>query len=246
MNEILKLLSAVLPGVLLLVFILWTDRKNPEPFQLIIKAVLCGFISLGVLRLFWRYVPDYFTWAGVQDTIIEKVRYAFLYAAFPEELAKLIMLWVVVSRNTYYNEPCDGIVYSVCIGLGFATLENISYVSGHENWGGVALARAMLSVPAHYLCAILMGYYYSIVRFWPSSGVKRLWKLVRIILLPVLIHGTFDCMAIIISWHQIALYVFAFIFLIFVGWIHHYCNQLADKQSLDAIGKLLHELQKDG
>jgi RsiW-degrading membrane proteinase PrsW (M82 family) len=160
MNEILKLLSAVLPGVLLLVFILWTDRKNPEPFQLIIKAVLCGFISLGVLRLFWRYVPDYFTWAGVQDTIIEKVRYAFLYAAFPEELAKLIMLWVVVRRNTYYNEPCDGIVYSVCIGLGFATLENISYVSGHENWGGVALARAMLSVPAHYLCAILMGYYY--------------------------------------------------------------------------------------
>ena len=233
MNEMLKLLSAVLPGVLLLAYILWTDRKNPEPWQLIVKGIVCGFISSGIMGLFWKYLPDYFTWAGMQDTIIEKVRCAFLYAAIPEEMAKLIMLWVVMSRNTFYNELRDGIVYAVCVGLGFATLENISYISGYENWGAVALARAMLSVPAHYLCAVLMGYYYANARFWPTKGVRRFWQLVRIILLPVLMHGTFDSLASVIHWNTTALYVLAFFFLILVGWIHHHCNQLSDKQSLD-------------
>lgn len=245
MTETLKFLSAILPGVLLLAFILWTDRKNSEPWKLIVKGVVCGFISLGILRLFWRYLPDYFTWAGVQDTILEKIRCAFLYAAIPEETAKLIMLWVVVSRNTFYNEPRDGIVYAVCVGLGFATLENVGYVSGYENWGKVAFARAILSVPAHYLCAVLMGYYYANARFWPSRGVRRFWQLVRIILIPVLIHGTFDSMAFVISWNQMALYVFALIFLILVGWIHHHCNQLSERQLENAMKRQLNKLQNE-
>lgn len=245
MTETLKFLSAILPGVLLLAYILWTDRKNSEPWKLIVKGVVCGFISLGILRLFWRYMPDYFTWAGVQDTILEKIRCAFLYAAIPEEMAKLIMLWVVVSRNTFYNEPRDGIVYAVCVGLGFAMLENVGYVSGYENWGKVAFARAILSVPAHYLCAVLMGYYYANARFWPSRGVRRLWQLVRIVLIPVLIHGTFDSMAFVISWNQVALYVFAFIFLILVGWIHHHCNKLSERQSLNAMKRQLNKLQNE-
>ena len=245
MTETLKFLSAILPGVLLLAYILWTDRKNSEPWKLIVKGVVCGFISLGILRLFWRYMPDYFTWARVQDTILEKIRCAFLYAAIPEEMAKLIMLWVVVSRNTFYNEPRDGIVYAVCVGLGFATLENVGYVSGFENWGKVAFARAILSVPAHYLCAVLMGYYYANARFWPSRGVRRFWQLVRIILIPVLIHGTFDSMAFVISWNQMALYVFALIFLILVGWIHHHCNQLSERQPENTMKRQLNKLQNE-
>lgn len=245
MNEMPKILSAVLPGFLLLAYILWTDRKNPEPWLLIMKGVMCGIISIGILRLFWRYMPDYFAWAAVQDTIVEKVRSAFLHAAIPEEMAKLIMLWVVVSRNTFYDEPRDGIVYAVSVGLGFATLENIGYVLGYENWGEVALVRAVLSVPAHYLCAVLMGYYYANARFWPTRGVKRFWQLIRIILIPVLIHGTFDCLASVIHWNTTALYVLAFFFLILVGWIHHHCNQLSDKQSSDAMKRLQIELQKE-
>ncbi len=229
MTETLKILSTVLPGVLLLAYILWTDRKNPEPWQLIVKGVLCGIISLGVMRLFWRYLTDYFAWTALRETIVEKVRCAFLYAAIPEEIAKLLMLWVVVSRNTFFNEPRDGIVYAVCVGLGFATLENIGYVSGYEEWGKVALGRAVLSVPAHYLCAVLMGFYYADARFCPSTGLKRCWQLVRILLIPVLVHGTFDSMAFIISWNQIALYVYAFLFFILVGWLHHHCNQLSDR-----------------
>lgn len=157
MNEMLKLLSAVLPSVLLVVYILWIDRKNHEPWQQIVKGIVCGLVSYGILRLFWKYLPDYFAWTAVRDTIIEKVRFSFLYAAIPEEIAKLIMLWVALSSNMFYNEERDGIVYAVCIGLGFATLENIDYISGYETLDMVSLKRALVSVPAHYLFCRLDG-----------------------------------------------------------------------------------------
>lgn len=228
MTETLKILSAVLPGVLLLACILWADRKQPEPWQLIVKGVVCGIISLGVMRLFWFYMPDYFAWAAMKDTMIEKLRDAFLYAAIPEEMAKLMMLWAVVSRNSFFDEPRDGIVYAVCVGLGFATLENIDYISAYENWAGIALSRATVSVPVHYLCAVLMGYYYANARFWPSRGMRRLWQLSRIYLIPALLHGTFDSMVTIIIWKQWALCILALFVLILVGWLHRHCNCLVN------------------
>ena len=233
MTETLRILSAVLPGVLLLACILWADRKQPEPWQLIVKGVVCGIISLGVMRLFWHYMPDYFAWTAVKDTIIEKVRCAFLYAAIPEELAKLIMLWIVVSRNTYFDEPRDGIVYAVCIGLGFASLENIDYIFRHENWVRLAFTRAALSVPVHYLCAVLMGYYYANARFWPLKGARRLWQLARICLIPALMHGTFDSMAFIIEWKPWELCILAIFVLAFVAWLHYHCNQLVTRPLTD-------------
>lgn len=91
----------------------------------------------------------------------------------------------------------------------------------------------------------LMGYYYANARFWPSRDVRRFWQLVRIILIPVLIHGTFDSMAFVISWNQMALYVFAFVFLILVGWIHHHCNQLSDRQPENAMKRQLNKFQNE-
>ena len=55
-----------------------------------------------------------------------------------------------------FNEPFDGIVYSVMVSMGFATTENILYAmkGGLE----VALLRMVMSVPAHATFAVLMGY----------------------------------------------------------------------------------------
>lgn len=230
MSELLKILSAVMPGILLLTYILWADRKQPEPWQLIVKGLVGGVIAVGVLRLFWRYLPDYFDWTMVHDTLIEDVRYAFLYAAVPEEMAKLLMLWVVVSRNSYFDEPRDGIVYAVCIGLGFATLENVTYITRAEDWVRVACLRAALSVSAHYLCAVLMGYYYAVARFWRVKGMRRLWQLVRILLIPVLVHGTYDTAAVVLKWGPEAQIVSTIVECCLITWLHHHCYQLVARQ----------------
>ena len=46
----------------------------------------------------------------------------------PEEIAKLFMLWLLLRKNSYFDEHLDGIVYAVCISLDFAGIENVSYM----------------------------------------------------------------------------------------------------------------------
>lgn len=104
----------------------------------------------------------------------------------------MFMLWLLLRKNPFFDEHFDGIVYAVCIGLGFAALENIFYLfGGIEDWSwiGIGIVRALISVPAHYFFAILMGYYYSIYHF----GINRSIKAKAMILAaPVVAHGIFD------------------------------------------------------
>ena len=83
------------------------------------------------------------------------------------------------------------VVYAVCVGLGFASMENIMYVFGDEDWFSTAIVRALLAVPGHYAFAILMGYYYSIYHFVDHSPKVA----VCVLLVPVLAHGTYDALA---------------------------------------------------
>ena len=87
---------------------------------------------------------------------------AFVGAAMPEEATKLLMLWLLLRRNKYFDERFDGIVYACCIGMGFAGTENVLYLFGNiENWQSVAVSRAIFAVPGHFMFAVAMGYFYS-------------------------------------------------------------------------------------
>jgi RsiW-degrading membrane proteinase PrsW (M82 family) len=128
---------------------------------------------------------------GTPATLADTTALAFLVAAIPEETFKLLALWMVLKNNPYFDEHFDGIVNAVCVGLGFAAVENISYVFSQENWAAVAVTRALLAVPGHYAFAVLMGYYYSVYHF-----VNRSPKVaVCVLLAPVLAHGIYDALA---------------------------------------------------
>ena len=115
-----------------------------------------------------------------------------MVAALPEESFKLLALWLILRHNPYFDEHYDGIVYAVCVGLGFAAFENVFYIVGEEeDWIGVAISRALLAVPGHYAFAVLMGYYYSVYHFVDHS--PRIAA--RILLVPVLAHGVYDALA---------------------------------------------------
>jgi len=128
---------------------------------------------------------------GQPTSLVGTTSMAFFVAALPEESFKLLVLWLLLRKNPYFDEHFDGIVYAVCVGLGFAALENVSYVLGNEEWLSIAVSRALLAVPGHYAFAILMGYYYSIYHF-----VDRSPKIAACILLvPVVAHGIYDSLA---------------------------------------------------
>jgi RsiW-degrading membrane proteinase PrsW (M82 family) len=189
---IILLIAALLPAVLLWWYI-WKKDPQKEPTSQLIRAMLYGAgICLPVALI--EYVVQTLLFGGskMPTTFLGSMAMAFFVAAIPEEGFKLLALRKVLHHNPYFDEHFDGIVYAVCVGLGFAAMENIGYVvSGVENWLMVAATRALLSVPGHYAFAVLMGYYYSVYYFVNRSMRNK----VMILLVPVLGHGIYDTIA---------------------------------------------------
>ena len=73
------------------------------------------------------------------------------------------------------------------VSLGFATLENVLYVSSYGL--GTALVRAVTAVPAHTMFAIVMGYFMALGKAFPNR--RSLYAPMSIIA-PVILHGIYD------------------------------------------------------
>ncbi len=187
----IKYLAALLPPILLLLFV-WHKDATKEPFRQLLKAVIFGAL-ICIPAVFWESFMGTLLFNGEEPTtIIGTTLNAFLCAAVPEETLKLIALWLVLRRNPYFDEHFDGIVYAVCVSLGFAAVENVGYVLNHEEaWVSVAVTRALMAVPGHYAFAVFMGYYYSMYHFVRHDTTTA----ISILLVPVLAHGIYDSLA---------------------------------------------------
>ena len=191
MSFIIATAVAILPAIILWIYIFKKDAK-PEPKGQIWKAILLGAATVIPIICVENVVSNFLFGEGGQATsFISHCADAFLVASIPEESFKLLALWLVLRKNPYFDEHYDGIVYSVCVGLGFATIENIGYVVLDDNWATVGIMRAIFSVPGHYAFAVLMGYYYSIYHFIDHSPKVA----VCILLVPVAAHGVYDTLA---------------------------------------------------
>ncbi len=184
---------AVLPALILLFYTYQQDKMQREPLKMIGKGFLWGCLS--VFCSFFISVPSMNL--GLFPTEIhsfwDAFRTAFFGAAIPEETAKLFCLWMFLRKNPYFDERMDGIVYAVCIGMGFAAFENIEYLfAAGTDWVTTGIGRSLTAIPGHFGFAVIMGYFFSLNHFdryrAPGAAVK-MW------LYPVLAHGIYDTVA---------------------------------------------------
>jgi len=178
------LFIAIAPVLIIALYVYVRDKYEREPVITLIKALLTGaFIVLPIVfveKIITDYGPGS---AGLQAAIFN----GFLVASLTEEgfkyLAFLIFFWN--SRN--FNEKFDGIVYAVFISLGFAAIENLLYV--YQGGYSVGVVRAVTAVPAHALFGTVMGYHFSLAKFYHKRRAKQL---VLAFLIPFLWHGLYD------------------------------------------------------
>ena len=190
MDILILLAAALLPAILLWLYI-WKQDPQPEPTNWLMKAVLYGVVICVPVAIFETGINTALFGGSQPSSILGTTIQAFFVAALPEESFKLLALWLVLRKNPFFDEHFDGIVYAVCVGLGFAALENINYIFSNEAWLSVAIFRALLAVPGHYAFAVLMGYYYSVYHFVDHSPRMAAFTL----LVPVLAHGIYDALA---------------------------------------------------
>ena len=188
---LLIIITALIPAVILGWWIYQKDSLRPEPLRMLVKAFLYGvgstFVTLVITQLLGivgLFTYDLGSFSGAVST-------ALFAAALPEEMAKLLMLWLFLRNNPYYDEYFDGIVYAACVGLGFAGTENILYLVQSEDWIGTGIVRGITAVPAHFAIACAMGYFYSKRHFGDRSTVTA----VCVLAVPVLIHWVSDALA---------------------------------------------------
>lgn len=184
------LLAAVLP-VILLCFYIYKKDINKEPKGMLTKIFIFGMlicIPVIILELLVGSVID----PQESDSIIYIFIGTFISIAFIEELFK----WFVVRGFGYnsknFDEIYDVIVYAVFASLGFACFENIGYVFQHGM--GVAILRALLSVPGHMCDGVLMGYFLSKAKVNSLNGNTVLSKknMLLSLLVPTIAHTIFD------------------------------------------------------
>ena len=190
MNTIFILIAALLPAVLLWLYV-WKKDEKKEPTKELVKAILWGVAICIPVAFIEQFISAFLFPGGGPTSLFGTTAEAFFVAALPEEAAKLFVLWLILRKNPYYDEHYDGIVYAVCVSLGFAAVENVFYLFAAEDWMGTAIGRALLAVPGHYAFAVLMGYYYSLYHFVERSTKNA----VSILLVPVMAHGVYDALA---------------------------------------------------
>jgi RsiW-degrading membrane proteinase PrsW (M82 family) len=145
--------------------------------------------------------------------IFDSIRLSFFGAAILEEVAKFFILWLVLRKNRFFDEKMDGIVYAVCVSLGFAAVENIMYLfSNIDTFLAVGVSRVIFSVPGHFCFGILMGYYYSLAKFYPKTPKKNK---ALILVAPIIVHGLYDSILFIISVTPAISGILLIVFLVF-------------------------------
>lgn len=220
------LFLALIPGVIIIVFIFRKDKVEREPLNLLFKLVFFGAISCipaAILEMKITAMLPAFPEGSFQYAFLE----AFAVAALCEEICKYLLLRIGSWRNRNFNYRFDGIVYGVCVAVGFALLENVMYVmsSGLET----ALMRGVLAVPLHAFCGVFMGVSYGAAKKASIDGhsAASAANTVKALAVPILIHGFYDTMAFLnTNWASIVL-------LVFVGFMYFVAVRKVNKFSRD-------------
>lgn len=175
---------ALAPGVAVIQYVYLKDKHEREPMGLLARAFLFGVLSVALTLVLTSLAEKLVDLDHSQPG--DLAIYAFGIVALIEEGSKYFFVRNFLYTHREFNEPFDGIVYTVMVGMGFATLENIFYVFN----GGLSIAilRMFTAVPAHATFAVLMGFFLGKAKFQqrkPGYGFIGLG-------IAVIFHGTYD------------------------------------------------------
>ena len=192
---IIYVAAAILPAILLLVYVYSMDKIEPEPMPFVIRLLFMGILA-AVISIFLEDIGDgLIRFLASDQTIMFVTVLTFLMVGAVEEGTKYIMLRTQTWKNSNFDYKFDGLVYAVSVSLGFAIFENVSYVFRY----GLAVAgsRAVLAVPAHMAFSVAMGIFYSKAKFYRNRGREQTSRLCSWLswLVPVGLHGLYETLA---------------------------------------------------
>lgn len=177
---------AIAPAVAIAAVVARADAHEREPLHMLVGIFAAGcFATLvsGGLQILLRDLSLHHA-----PGLLGAMWRGLIEAALVEELSKFLFLMAFAYPHRHFSEPADGITYSVMIGMGFASVENLIFVTSDAGNLPGALLRMFTTVPAHAIFAILMGYFVGLAKFRHANATYHLTGLT----VAVLFHGFYD------------------------------------------------------
>lgn len=179
-------LAAVVPAAALL-FAVWLPARHREQWRrMLLYALLGALVVLPAGVIEQQLLNLYGLSPNPSGSLYAILVTAFFVAGVTEETLKGLVFLRFVYQDPRFADPYAGVVYAVAISLGFGATENILYVASFGL--PVAFVRAFTAIPAHALFGAVMGSRFSDAKFHHAP-------LHRAILVPALLHGTYDALA---------------------------------------------------
>lgn len=197
-TTLILLVAAFVPAAFYMLYIIAFDDDKPEPPLALLMGALVGIGAAFAVKYVW---PSAGTQVGTTPSWQEGITTGFLGLAVPAEIVKWIALFIFLSLNRFYDEYIDGIVYSVCLAMGFAGLWSVWFLTDVMGTNALTLLEMILFlifilVPIQLAAGTMMGYFFALAR-----ETHRLRNFLLSLLLPILIEGVLCSMVLIIGNH---------------------------------------------
>jgi len=191
----LALVLSAVPALLWLGYFYLQDRHEPEPKHFVAGVYLAGgFVAYPIADFFLHHLfPARESAISAIGFAPDRLIYAIFVVGLAQELAKFLVVRYSIYLSSEFDEPMDGIIYMTAAGIGFATAQNIQWLSGLDGVIiGVGAANSVVTTMAHACFAGVLGYALGRAKFTPEwSGVTRQLHLGASLLLAATLNGLF-------------------------------------------------------
>lgn len=144
------------PAIALLVYWFYGKRKQGRHRPLLLKSFLWGMVSI-VLVIMIQLLAAYFGLDRLGN-LRRLLFYSLVVVAFFSEFSKFFILKIYCFPNKDFRSPLDGMVYSIMIAMGFATLNNILILVNIPHLS-VNYLNALTAGPANIIFGGMMGFF---------------------------------------------------------------------------------------
>ena len=181
--DLLLVTLSISPGFLIMVIIYNLDKYDKEPLWLLAIAFIFGAVNLYIAIDVQEYALSFNT----EGNELFKTAREALTISISEEFLKFLVILIFIYPSKHFDEPFDGIVYCVFAGMGFATVENLTFVMQASS--SLAFLRMVSAIPAHFVFSVIMGYYIGKAK---SAKKLRFLYILMGLLIPIIFHGLYD------------------------------------------------------
>ncbi|MFW5937898.1 MAG: PrsW family intramembrane metalloprotease [Halanaeroarchaeum sp.] len=191
------ILASIVPALVIAVYVWRSDVTRAQPLRSLVATFMLGVLFASFAAVTNSAFRDVFLLIGPVGLVL----FFYLVVAPVEEAVKLLAVRMHGYRQEEFAAVVDGAVYGAVAGLGFATIENVLYITQQYMQTAIPGGQTPLvptlqtaavrtfAGPGHVIYSGIAGYYLGLAKFNPES---RGPIVVKGLLIASFIHGTYN------------------------------------------------------